>query len=99
MPIIDPSRIPPDGVLGLLGEYEVVRLIRNDLRLKLIRAGFTGLEYFRIAHSNGTDFLPFMRADGTIVLPDGAPADTSLPPPRPKTPKPHTSRRTKRKRA
>ncbi|MCW5765346.1 MAG: hypothetical protein KIT68_05165 [Phycisphaeraceae bacterium] len=73
VPIIDPSRIPPDGVLGLLGEYEVVRLIRNDLRLKLIRAGFTGLDFYHIAHSNGTDFLPFMRADGTIVLPDERP--------------------------
>ncbi|MBL8991380.1 MAG: hypothetical protein JNJ48_07350 [Phycisphaerae bacterium] len=96
VPVIDPSQIPLDGVLGLLGGYQVVRLIRNDLRLKLIRAGFTGLDYYSIAHRDGTDFLPFIRADGTIVLPDGAPADTRLPPPRPKSPKPHASRRTSR---
>lgn len=70
VPIIDASRIPDDGVLGVLGEFEVVSLVRNDLRLKMIKAGFTGLEFFRIAHSDGTDFRPYMSVDWSQVPED-----------------------------
>lgn len=49
IPVVDISRVPSDGVLGLLKGYQVVRLIRNDLRLKFQKAGFTGAWFQRIA--------------------------------------------------
>jgi hypothetical protein len=49
VPVIDPSRIPPDATLGLLKGYEVVKLIRDDLRIKIEKAGLTGLKYSPIA--------------------------------------------------
>lgn len=68
--IIDSSRIPGDGVLGLLGGFTVTVLIRNDLKLKLQKAGFTGLWFPRIAHSDGRNFKPFMSVDYSEV-PEG----------------------------
>lgn len=49
VPVVDVSRVPSDGVFGLLKGYEVMSLIRNDLRLKFQKAGFTGAWFQRIA--------------------------------------------------
>lgn len=49
VPVVDVSRVPPDGVFGLLKGFQIVRLIRNDLRLKFKKAGFTGAWFERIA--------------------------------------------------
>jgi hypothetical protein len=42
VPVIDPSRAPPDGVLGLLGGFTVSRIMRADLKKKYDKAGFLG---------------------------------------------------------
>jgi hypothetical protein len=47
-PVIDPSRIPQYEVLGLLGDHTVTKLIRNDLRQKIKKAGFTGIQFFKM---------------------------------------------------
>ncbi len=63
VPVIDPRRIPPDGVLGVLKGFEVVQLVRNDLRLKLIKAGFTGLWFTKIAHVTVSESINFEKVD------------------------------------
>jgi hypothetical protein len=63
MPVIDGSLIPPDGVLGLVKDFRVMRLVRNDLRLKIKKAGFTGVRFGEVAHSDGTNFKPFIKPD------------------------------------
>jgi hypothetical protein len=42
VPVIDPARVPPDGVLGLLGGFTVARIMRADLKKKYDAAGFLG---------------------------------------------------------
>jgi hypothetical protein len=51
VPVIDPRRAPADAVIGPLGGYTVVTLVRDDLRKKLKAAGFTGPQFYKIAHS------------------------------------------------
>lgn len=88
VPVIDPRRIPDDGVLGLLGGYQVIRLIRNDLRLKIKKAGFTGLDFFGIAHSTTPEDVtwekPDHRAEAEVAKRKhrAAPAPAAAPKPR-----------------
>ena len=72
VPVIDPSRIPPDGVLGLLGGYSVVHLIRDDLRRKINKAGFEGFEYYDIAHTDTPAATNFVKPDHTKRKQGGA---------------------------
>lgn len=65
VPVIDPSRIPPDGVLGLLKGYEVTCLIRNDLRLKMKKAGFVGPQFSRIASVDRQESITWQKVDYT----------------------------------
>lgn len=51
VPVIDPRRIPADGVLGLLSGYQIERLVRGDLKVKMKKLGITGAEFFGIAHN------------------------------------------------
>lgn len=50
-PCVDPRKVPDDGVLGLLGGYTVIVLIRDDLRKKIKAAEMTGFACGGIAHS------------------------------------------------
>jgi len=63
VPIIDRTRIPEDAVLGIVKGYQFEVIIRNDLRLKIEKAGLLGPQFYRIAHRDGTDFKPFMKPD------------------------------------
>lgn len=90
VPVIDPTRIPDDGVLGLLGGYEVYKLIRNDLKLKIQKAGFLGPQFYRIAHNNGVGLVPFRKVGTDEVV--GGP----LPQPAEPRPRKRLNRRGKR---
>lgn len=82
VPVIDASRIPDDGVIGVLNGYRVVVLIRNDLRLKMKKAEIIGPQFYGIAHSDGTNFEPFIKPDakggpGKIQFPTKLPSARS----------------------
>jgi hypothetical protein len=63
VPIIDANRIPDDQVLGAVKDFTPLRILRNDLRLKMIKAGITGVRFSKVAHADGTNFVPFIRPD------------------------------------
>ncbi|MCB9844665.1 MAG: hypothetical protein H6811_01580 [Phycisphaeraceae bacterium] len=77
VPVIDPAKAPEDGVLGLLGGYTVMKLIRNDLRLKMQKAGFTGIWFMRLSHSRD----PFSPQYRLVGRPDKDPPPPPPPPP------------------
>ncbi len=62
-PIIDVHRIPARDQIGIIRGYEPMVLISNDLRLKLKKAGFTGLRFDRIAVYDDPDRIPFNPPD------------------------------------
>jgi hypothetical protein len=47
---VDPSRIPPDTLIGVIRHHHVTTLVRRDLCQKLIDAGFTGFEFLDITY-------------------------------------------------
>lgn len=57
VPLIDMALAPPDGVLGLLGGFEVVRLIRSDLMKKIKAEGFTGFQFIEGYHKGEVTFV------------------------------------------
>lgn len=62
VPIIDVSRIPQGERVGLLSGFSVVTLMREDLKKQIASLGFTGPQFYKIAHSDGTNFIPYIRA-------------------------------------
>lgn len=63
VPVIDPRRIPADGLIGMLKKYEVVTLIRDDLRKKIKAAGFTGPQFFDVASIDVPESINFKKVD------------------------------------
>jgi len=66
-PVIDPRRIPEDGVLGLLKEYEVDRIIRDDLRRKIIKEKFVGPQFYQIGQLDLPHTRNFKKVDWSKV--------------------------------
>lgn len=46
-PVLDRGRIPADGVIGGVKGFSVLRLMRDDLKQKILAAGFTGFDLTR----------------------------------------------------
>lgn len=52
VPVIDPSLVPADGVLGLLGGFQVLRLMRYDLKRMYEEQKFLGGFFMRVASTD-----------------------------------------------
>jgi hypothetical protein len=46
MPIVDVSKIPPDGKIGTVKHYAVEQLFRDDVKRAFVRAGFVGIRFY-----------------------------------------------------
>lgn len=63
VPVIDPSRVPPDGVLGLLGGFQVLRLMRHDLKRKYEEQKFLGGFFSKVASIDRPESINFVMPD------------------------------------
>jgi hypothetical protein len=43
-PVLDRTKIPPDGVIGGVKHFGVLWLVRDDMKRKLMREGFSGFD-------------------------------------------------------
>jgi hypothetical protein len=79
-PVIDPSIVPPDAVLGIVEGFRGMRLIRGDLRKKIKDAGFTGVRFGKLGHAEPSSNRP---SEGTARARRPRVASTKLPPRKP----------------
>lgn len=65
VPVIDPLRVPPDGVLGLLGGFQVMRLMRHDLKRKYEEQKFLGGFFSKVASVDRPESVNFVMPDNS----------------------------------
>lgn len=65
VPVIDPSRVPPDGVLGLLGGFQVMRLMRADLKRKYEEQKFLGGFFSKVASIDRPESINWVMPDNS----------------------------------
>jgi hypothetical protein len=65
VPVIDPSKIPADFVLGVLEHFRVQVLVRNDLRLALKKAGVRGTQFYKVASIDRPESITWHKVDWT----------------------------------
>ncbi len=81
VPVIDPKKIPPDFVLGVLEHYRLQILLRNDLRLALNKAGIRGTQFYKVASIDRPESITWKNVDWSKA--DEDEARPASPPPRP----------------
>ena len=91
VPVIDPKKIPPEFVLGVLEHYRVQILLRNDLRLALNKAGIRGTQFYKVASINRPESITWKNVDWSK-----ADEDEARPPSPPRPPKKRVPPRPKR---
>ncbi|MBL8875872.1 MAG: hypothetical protein JNM86_08770 [Phycisphaerae bacterium] len=65
VPVIDPSRVPSDGVLGLLGGFQVLRLMRADLKRKYEEQKFLGGFFMKVASIDRPESINWVMPDNS----------------------------------
>lgn len=65
VPVIDPSKVPPDGVLGLLGGFQVLRLMRHDLKRKYEEQKFLGGFFSKVASIDRPESINWVMPDNS----------------------------------
>jgi hypothetical protein len=63
VPVIDPAMIPGDVVLAVVEHFRVMKIIRDDLRLELIKAGIRGPQYGRMASIDRPETITWTKVD------------------------------------
>jgi hypothetical protein len=59
MPIVDVSKIPPDGKIGTVKHYTVEQLFRDDVKRAFVRAGFVGIRFYPTSIASDPQSMQF----------------------------------------
>lgn len=65
VPVIDSRRVPAEVQACMVKHFEVVRIIRRELRLKLQKEGFTRLSFSRVRDIVEPGAVDFVKPDHT----------------------------------